>query len=237
MLSPLLYAFEMIPAPIPSNQNQRLEALSKYQILDTAPEESYDHIVSLASFICDAPIALISFVDDTRQWFKSKVGLAVSETELNLAFCAHTIYQGSMMVVEDATKDDRFSWSPLVTGSPNIRFYAGAPLVNPEGYGLGSLCVIDQVPRKLSDKQREALHSLSELVVTQLELRNATREIEKRAALVKEIAAHLPICAHCRSAQGEDSAWRSVENFVLENRQVSLESRVCPSCLTEQPAP
>lgn len=136
--------------PIPNNEAARLEALRQYRVLDSAPEDSYDTITELASFICESPIALISLVDADRQWFKSRVGLAATETPRDFSFCAHAIVRGSLLVVEDATADARFADNPLVTEDPRIRFYAGAPLITPEGHGLGSLCVIDRKPQKLS---------------------------------------------------------------------------------------
>ncbi|MBE9233557.1 CHASE3 domain-containing protein, partial [Cuspidothrix issatschenkoi LEGE 03284] len=149
----------------------RIEALLQYKILDTAPETVFDDLTRLAAYTCGTPIALISFVDNNRQWFKSKVGLETVETPRDIAFCTHTICQTDVFLVPNATEDERFVNNPLVTSEPNIRFYAGVPLINAEGYGLGTLCVIDDVPRQLSPKQLEALQIIAQQVMKQLELR------------------------------------------------------------------
>ncbi len=155
--------------PIPAAA--RLENLDQYNILDTLPEQAFDDLSCLAAQICDTPIALISLIDDTRQWFKSKVGIEAIEISLDVSFCTHAILQPDIFVVENAKLDRRFADNPLVTSAPNIRFYAGVPLITPEGYPIGTLCVIDQVSRQLQSEQTEALRALARQVVTQLELR------------------------------------------------------------------
>lgn len=161
----------------PRSETARLRALHRYKILDTLPEERFDDITRLASHICGTPIATINFIDENRQWFKSKVGLDLSETSLDVSFCKHAIEQSDVFIVKDVLEDERFANNPFVTSDPNIRFYAGMPLVTSEGYRLGTLCVIDKVPRDLSSNQKEALRTLGRQIMTQLELR---RNLEER---------------------------------------------------------
>ncbi|MDY7227100.1 ATP-binding protein [Hyalangium rubrum] len=158
-------------APRPWNEEARLEALRSYEVLDTEPEASLDGITRLAAQLCGTPIALISLLDEDRQWFKSRVGLEAQETSRDVAFCAYAILREGLFVVPDAHLDARFARNPLVTGAPHIRFYAGAPLLTPEGLALGTVCVIDRVPRQLSPEQVRSLETLAEQVVAQLELR------------------------------------------------------------------
>jgi PAS domain S-box-containing protein len=174
-------------APLPANETERLEALRRYDILDSEAERDFDDITLLASHICGTPIALISLLDENRQWFKSKVGLTQSETSRDIAFCAHGILQPEVFEVTDALADERFSTNPLVTGEPKIRFYAGSPLITPDGHALGMLCVNDRVPRELSPAQKTALEALSRQVVAQLELRHNVKELERSLAERKQI--------------------------------------------------
>ena len=169
-------------APHPDSEAHRLAILHDYHVLDSLPEQAFDDLTLLAAQICQTPIALISLVDEDRQWFKSKIGLSASETSRDVAFCAHAILNpDGIMEVRDAQRDPRFADNPLVTAEPHIRFYAGAPLVSPDGLALGTLCAIDHVPRELSDEQKVALRALSRTVVALLESRRtAQRRTEEK---------------------------------------------------------
>jgi PAS domain S-box-containing protein len=160
--------------------NARLEALHRYEVLDTPPERAFDHITALAAHVFDAPIALVSLIDEDRQWHKSCMGVEQREVGLDVSFCVHAIENApELMVVEDATADSRFADNPLVTGEPGIRFYAGEPLVTPNGHALGTLCVIDTELRTPTDEQLEQLKRLASIVVDELELRREVRVRER----------------------------------------------------------
>lgn len=174
---------------IPSNEGERLRALLSYEVLDTLPEKDYDNITQLASVICDCPISLVSLIDDKRQWFKSHHGLEATETPKEFAFCAHAIvHPGMVLTVQDSRLDERFSDNPLVTDDPRVIFYTGVPLVNAEGFPLGTLCVIDQKPKLLSQNQIKALRSLAEQVVNLLELRKANLALSAYNLKLEEFA-------------------------------------------------
>ncbi|MGA9651072.1 PAS domain S-box protein [Pedobacter sp.] len=170
----------MSAAYLSPDEQDRLNALRSYHILDTLSEEEYDELTDLASVICETPIALISLVDSDRQWFKSKKGLAAPETDRAYSFCAHAIINpNEILEVENAKTDERFKDNPLVTGDPNIAFYAGVPLVNEDGYPLGSLCVIDSASKKLSDQQKKALKTIAHQVMDKMELRRKIALLEQ----------------------------------------------------------
>jgi two-component system, sensor histidine kinase len=163
----------VIPAPSPPDEADRLAALRAYQILDTGPEAGFDDLTALAAEVAATPIALVSLIDTDRQWFKARQGLEVCETGRDIAFCSHAILDDAPMIVPDTHADARFHDNPLVTGEPHIRAYAGIPLCVPEGYRLGTLCVIDPRPREFSPQQIASLQRLARQVVAQLELRRA----------------------------------------------------------------
>ena len=161
----------MITPTLPTNERQRLATLRSLNLLDTPAEERFDRITRLARKLFDVPIALVSLVDVDRQWFKSNQGMNICESPRGTSFCGHTILREDPMVVRDALEDERFRDNPLVVSDPHIRFYAGAPLIDEDGYALGTLCVVDQTPRELTLEQRDALKSLSRLVLAQMEFR------------------------------------------------------------------
>jgi signal transduction histidine kinase len=166
--------------PLPENEEDRLAALRSYNILDTAEETDFDELTILASAICQTPIALITLLDDKRQWFKSHPGVAEKETPKELSFCVHAIVESNdIMVVNDATRDERFANNPLVTGDTKVIFYAGVPLVNEDGFALGSLCVIDHQHKELTEIQTNALKIIAKQVITKLELRRKAITLDK----------------------------------------------------------
>jgi GAF domain-containing protein len=218
-------------APIPTNEAERLAALKEYHILDTETEQSYDDITALAAHICNVPITMISLVDDVRQWFKSKVGTEVQQTSRDVAFCAHAILQHEPFVVRDATKDRRFVGNALVTGEPHIRFYAGYPLVNPEGLALGTLCVVDRKPRQLSAEQGRAMQALVRQVMALLELRRVSTRLADALNHVTILEGMLPICAWCKRIRDDNGYWAKVEAYLHKHTGVDFTHGICPECL------
>jgi PAS domain S-box-containing protein len=198
-------------APLPPDEIERLKALHRYGILDTAPEQEFDDIILLASHICGTPIAMISLVDKNRQWFKSKIGMAPSETSRDIAFCAHGILQAEVFVVKDAQADERFASNPMVTGESKIRFYAGAPLVTPDGHALGMLCVCDLAPHDLSAEQKTALQALSRQVVALLELRRSGSELMETVVQLKSAQREL----ECKTAFLEAQVNSSLDGILV----------------------
>ncbi len=165
--------------PLHPRESERLRVLRSLDILDTDQEQAYDDLARLAACVCDAPVALISLIDEQRQWFKSECGMAVEETPRDWAFCAHAILGQQLLVVEDASRDGRFRDNPFVTGAPYVRFYAGAPLVMEEGLAVGTLCVVGYESRSLSPEQADALQVLARQVVQQLELRRRLGQLHR----------------------------------------------------------
>jgi GAF domain-containing protein len=237
--------------PTPENEKARLNTLRGYKILDTKPEERFDDLARLAANLCGAPIALISLVDEDRQWFKSKCGLEVSETPRVQAFCAHAIMSEELFVIPDALRDSRFADNPLVLGEPHIRFYAGAPLVAPNGHILGTLCVVDQIPRELSPHQLEALRILARQVMAQIELgrnlQDLRASLDARDALeddmakliqdfqqatttIKTLSGLLPVCPWCKKVRNDQGYWDQVEAFITTRTGVDTTSAICPEC-------
>lgn len=175
-------------APIPDNEEERVAALEEYKILDTPCEEIFDDITQLAATICQTPISLISLIDRDRQFLKSNYGLPVKETSRDASFCAHTILGSDIMEIKDAEIDERFSDNPFVVGDPGIRFYAGSPLTTPEGLKVGSLCVIDRKPKKLTDEQKDILNRLSKVIITVFELKKAiSMDLSARFEMAKKM--------------------------------------------------
>lgn len=219
-----------LAAPRPLNEADRLEVLEAYRLMDTEPERAYDDIVGIAAHICQTPIAAVTLLDQDRQWFKAKVGLDADQTTRDEAFCSYTILGSDVMVVSDATDDDRFSANPLVTGDARIRFYAGAPLTTPSGHNLGSLCVIDREPRALGSEQLEALQSLARLVVDQFELRQVSIQLASALDRVRSLGELIPICSYCRKVRDDNEYWQVLERYLQRQVGSNVSHGICPEC-------
>ncbi len=215
----------------PAQESERLEALKQYNILDTPSEQAYDDITDLAAFICDVPIALITFVDLERQWFKSKVGLDVKQTPRDVSFCSQCILKPEMMVVKDTFLDERFKDNPLVMVDPYIRFYAGVPLLTPDEQPLGTLCVIDRKPRELSKSQTNALNALARQVMMQLELRRVSSQLASALDKIKVMEGLIPICSYCKGIRNDQGYWSTVEKFIQRHSDVEFTHGICNECM------
>jgi hypothetical protein len=196
------------------NEAARQRALDTYRVVDSLPEAAYDDIVQLAASICGVPVATVSLIDRDRQWFKAEVGLGLTETSRDVAFCDHAIRSpGLLMEVPDARIDPRFVNNPLVTGDTAIRFYAGMPLVTPGGAAIGTVCVIDQQPRQLDPRQRSALAALARLTMNLLEGRHRERELERAALLATVTAAESSAPAPAVAASGYTLAIFELQDY------------------------
>ena len=239
----------MIPDK-PANEHQRLATLRGYEILDTEPEAAFDDLTLLASYVCQTPVALISLIDADRQWFKSKIGVSVTETSRDIAFCASAILQPDVFMVPDTSKDERFAENPLVVSEPKVRFYAGATLMT-QGQALGTLCVVDRVPRELTPEQLEALRALSRQVLAQLELRRnlvrleqslaardraeaekerTLRELKAALANIHTLEGLLPICLSCKKIQDQKGHWQPFEYYMRAHSEAKVTHKICPDC-------
>jgi two-component sensor histidine kinase len=202
--------------PLPVNEPQRLAALKRYDLLDTPPEQAFDRITRLAACVLGMPISLVTLLDETRQWFKARYGLDSRWTSREIAFCSYTILDTDTLVVPDAVADDRFATNPLVTEDPHIRFYAGAPLITPDGYTLGTLCVIDRRPHpEFSDEQRRLLEDLADLVMMEIEARSATLALRQEIRKHQETEQRLH-----RTLAEKETLLREVYHRVKNNLQV-----------------
>ena len=238
--------------PIPENEAERLNTLRGYEILDTRPEGRFDDLTRLAALICGTPIALVSLVDEDRQWFKSKVGFETAQTRREDAFCAHAIMSQDLLVVADASQDPRFSTNPMVLGEPHVRLYAGAPLTAENGHHLGALCVIDREPRQLTPQQLESLRLLSRQVMAQVtlgknlqdlkialnhrdrlerDMAKLIRELQAAKTTIQTLERMVPMCAWCKRVRDDRGDWEQIETYVTRFTGVYTTSSICPQCL------
>ena len=216
---------------LPADEPERLAALPCCNVLDTPAEEEFDDFTKLAAQLCGTPIALISLIDASRQWFKSRVGLDAQETPREIAFCAHAIHQRDIFEVPNALEDPRFCSNPLVTEAPDIRFYAGAPLITSDGFALGTLCVIDQSPHHLTAAQREALARLGRQVVRQLELRRSAAEQARLAALQQAIVSNAGVAMLTTDCQGRILSINQAAGQLLDYPPQALDGQAIQHCL------
>jgi len=223
-------------SPTPADQ-RRIDALREYAILDTIPEEGFDDISRLTSFICGTPIATITLLDLDRQWFKARIGLDKNETPISESICATAIQQKELFLVHDTHEDARFADYACVTGAPHIRFYAGAPLITPEGVAVGTLCAIDRQPRNLTPEQKDALSALARQVMMMLELRRTVTALDtalaaKRAAEaeVESLRDLLPMCAWCRKIRDDEQLWLGLEEYFTRHSNTRFSHGICPEC-------
>lgn len=222
-----------MPFPAIDRESARLAALHQYAILDTPAEQSYDDLTELASQLTGLPIALISLVDESRQWFKSRRGLESSETSRDIAFCAHAILSDTPLEIEDASRDPRFEDNPLVQGEEHIRQYYGVPLTSPDGHNVGTLCVMGREPGHLQQSQRSAMSALARQVVTLLEQRRIARLLADTLSRLKHLEGILPACAYCKSIRTESGQWKTLEAYLLYHSDALLSHGICPECMKE----
>jgi len=220
----------MLSAPVPKNDEDRLTALRRYKVLDSDPERSFDDLTFLASFICQTPIALVSLVDKERQWFKSRIGFEAQETPRNMSFCGHAILKPKLLIVPDTFQDIRFVDNPLVIEPPHIRFYAGAPLYTEDGFALGTLCVMDRLPRNLSTGQEQALEALARQASAIIEFRRTLMELNDALGTIKLLGGILPICASCKRIRDEQDEWTVLEGYIQQHSEAKFSHSICPEC-------
>lgn len=219
------------------DERARLDALRSYAILDTRSEAAFDEIAAMAAELCDVPIAVVSLVDEHRQWSKAAHGCPRGEVERSRSFCTHAITRDEALVVHDATRDPRFAHNAMVTGEPHIRFYAGQPLRDGAGHALGSLCLIDRRPRALPDAHRRTLRRLAAHVIHLLELRRGNRELAACLQRVDHLAQLVPMCGHCHAVRSEDDRWQRIEHFLRDLNGARFTHGVCPACMLQHYPP
>ncbi|MDB6094398.1 MAG: hypothetical protein JWM32_1960 [Verrucomicrobia bacterium] len=217
-------------APLPTDEPGRQAALDRYHVMESGADRSLDDLAKLAAFICRSPIAAITLISHDRQLIRGKIGIEVEQSTRDDAFCAHTILANEVMVVEDAGLDERFRDNPAVTGNPHVRFYAGAPLVTPDNFKLGALCVIDSKPRKLTPEETGALVRLSRTVMTELELRRSAADLARALLDIRTLGELIPICSYCKDIRDDKGFWSRVEEYVGTRTGSDFSHGLCPKC-------
>lgn len=217
--------------PVRPDESARLEALRRYRLLDAGRDAALDDLVAIASQLCGTPISLVTLLAEETQRFLAKTGMEAEDTPREVAFCNYAIMQKDVLEVDDATADPRFADNPLVTGGPQIRFYAGAPIHTVDGHAVGTLCVIDTVPRTLGADQREALAALGRMASRMLALRHTADSLADALEQVRELSGLLPICAYCKSIRDDAGYWRQVEQYLGAHTDTSFSHGICPTCM------
>jgi len=213
------------------NEPRRLAALKEYHVLDATAGKAYDGITELAAHICNVPITLISLKGDPRPVFRSKAVLGKHGAAACQSFCLRMISSRVPLIIRDALKDKRFANCKPVTRSPRLRFYAGFPLVDSEGAEIGTLCVMDQRPRRLATTQRRVMQALARKVVLLIELRRVSTHLANALAQVKTLRGLIPICAWCKRIRDDDGYWSQVEAYFHAHADVDFTHSICPKCL------
>jgi GAF domain-containing protein len=216
--------------PLPKNEEARLQTLRDYNILDTGEEKVFDDVTFIASTVCETPVSIIALIDKDRQWFKSAHGVPHRATPRELAFCNYTILQKKPLVVPDLREDARHSSNPLVTNAPHVRFYAGAPLITPGGFVLGTVCVVDIKPRELNADQVKALEYQARQVMTQLELRRVSKSLEAETVHLRKLEGLLPVCSHCHGLREDTDYWTKVDAYTTDNPAAVARQGCCKAC-------
>ena len=223
----------MRAASKPINEAARLRSLSEYRILGTKPEKAFDNITKMASAICQAPIALISLVDENRQWFKSKVGIKAHQTDRDISFCAHTILDSKPLVVEDALFDEKFCDNPLVQKEPHIRLYAGFPLKTDINHRIGTLCVIDRIPKSLTNSQYKVMEGLAEQATILLELRRRSLALMEEFCQMHDQQGLITTCSYCKSIRDSAGSWHPIDHFLMHHSSLSFSHGICNQCMSQ----
>jgi GAF domain-containing protein len=226
--------------PIPDDEDARLAELDTYQIVDTMPEQQYDDIANLVAQVCGTSISTVALLDRDRKWHKAKAGISKEAVPREFAICSHTILGREPLIVNDTTEHEVFCDIGMVTNPPYVRFYAGVPLVNPDGFALGTLCAIDTLPKSLHAYQVDALSSLARQVVALLELHRTRLQLERTVAAkdealanVKQLRELLPICCGCKKIRDDADEWHQLESYISQRTDATFTHGYCPDCVQD----